>query len=90
MSKPFEKESSRPVTGPDWDSTTNVAHYSQLAQELLELAAAAKSAEARAEMIVLAAQYEQLARHAIANKNERDRNGSPGPAEVTGIRGPLG
>lgn len=90
MFKPFEKESAGPVKGPDWDSTTNVAHYSQLAQELLDLAAAAKSAEARGEMLVLAAQYEQLAKHATANKNERDRNGSQGPADITGTRGPLG
>ena len=59
------------VSVSDWDSATNVAHYSQLAKELLCMAAEAKSAEARAQMVALAAQYEQLARHAIAEKARR-------------------
>jgi hypothetical protein len=47
----------------DWDSTTNIAHYAQLAKELRELAAQVKSDEAREQMIVLAIQYEHLAEH---------------------------
>ena len=70
------------MTASDWDSTTSVAHYSQLAKELRDLAAEAKSTEARAQLIVLAAQYEQLAKHAIAAREGRDCSGSEGPAAV--------
>jgi hypothetical protein len=57
------------VTASAWDSTTNIAHYARLAKELRELAAQAKSAEAREQMIVLAAQYEHLAEHAATSKS---------------------
>jgi hypothetical protein len=56
------------VTASDWDSTTNIAHYARLASELRDLAAVAKSREAREQMLVLAAQYGQLAEHAATSK----------------------
>jgi hypothetical protein len=57
------------VAASDWDSTTNIAHYARLAEQLRALAAQAKSSEAREQMIVLAAQYEHLAEHAASTKN---------------------
>jgi hypothetical protein len=57
------------VTASGWDSTTNIAHYGRLAKELRDLAAQAKSTEAREQMIVLATQYEHLAEHAASSKN---------------------
>jgi hypothetical protein len=61
------------MAASDWDSTTNIAHYARLAGELRNLAAQAKSREAREQMIVLAAQYQHLAEHAATTKNGLDR-----------------